>query len=623
MSINSLSDFIQLLEENNEIIRIKEYVNPELEISEIVDRVSKSKDGGKALLFENTGTEFPLLINAFGSISRMNHALRTKYLDEIGEGLEQLLKTVSTPKTGFLEKFKMIPLLKDVSEWFPKSMSGKGDCQKNIIKDANINQLPVLKCWPKDGGRFVTLPVVITKDPITGIRNVGMYRMQVFDDNKTGMHWHKHKVGAQHFEEYKKLGKKMPVAVILGGDPVYTFAATAPLPDNIDEFLFAGFLRKKSVGMVKCLTQDIEVPADADIVIEGYVDPQEDLLWEGPFGDHTGYYSLPDWYPAFHITAITYRDNAVYPATIVGIPPQEDYYFGKATERIFLNPIKFAIVPEIIDLDLPAEGVAHNLTIVQIEKKYPGQGMKVINSLWGAGQMMFNKVMISIDKKINNYRDLAEILINNVDLESDLFITKGPMDVLDHAAIKLGFGGKLGIDGTKKFEEEKISDSSLLRGLVFNSNNIKFETNESLIKEGIPVLFVASGFDVCFNDIVREIKGNYVFGTLKMICVLDPNVLPTDLSVIFWILLNNIDPSRDCKIEKIDKNPVLIVDGRRKVKDKNSFTRDWPNIIVMDDATLNLVDEKWQHYGIGEFIPSPSLKFKNLLFGNEAKATDY
>ncbi|MEY2899789.1 MAG: hypothetical protein RL138_1842, partial [Bacteroidota bacterium] len=362
-----LQHFIEVLEQHNELIRVKTYVNPYLEISEITDRLSKSEDMNKAILFENTGYDFPVLINSMGSYKRICLALGVEELDEVKADMEDLFKQLTKPQESLLDKLKLIPQLGKISSWMPKVVSGKGACQEVIMQDPDITKLPVLTCWPEDGGPFITLPVIHTKDPLTGIRNVGMYRMQIFDKTLTGMHWHKHKVSARHYEEYKKLGKKMPVAVVLGGDPVYTYSATAPLPDNVDEHMLAGFLRKKKVELVKCISQpELEVPADADFVIEGYVDPQEDWIWEGPFGDHTGYYSLADWYPRFHVTAITHRKNAVFPATIVGIPPQEDAWIGKATERIFLAPIKMTMIPEIIDMELPVEGVFHNLTIVKI-----------------------------------------------------------------------------------------------------------------------------------------------------------------------------------------------------------------------------------------------------------------
>ena len=391
---SSLQDFILDLEKHHELIRVKEFVNPELEITEIVDRFSKNN--GPALLFEKTGTNFPLLINAFGSEKRMALALGVQHLDEVAKDIEQLFKSLMSPKDSITDKLKMLPQLAEIGSWMPKQVSGRGDCQQVIMQNPDLKKLPVMTCWPYDGGPFITLPVIHTNDPNTGQRNVGMYRMQVFDSRLTGMHWHKHKVSAKHFAEYKKLGKKMPVAVSLGGDPVYTYCATAPLPENVDEYMLAGFLRKKKVKLVKCLTQEIYVPNDADIIIEGYVDPNDELIWEGPFGDHTGYYSLADWYPRFHVTAITHRKDAVYPSTIVGVPPQEDAWLGKATERIFLAPIKMTVVPEIIDMEMPIEGVFHNLTIVKIKKDFAGQAQKVTNAMWGAGQMMFNKILIVV-----------------------------------------------------------------------------------------------------------------------------------------------------------------------------------------------------------------------------------
>lgn len=376
--------------------------------------------------------------------------------------------------------------------------------------------------------------------------------------------------------------------------------------------------------MVKCMTQDLEVPADADIVIEGYIDPEEEMIWEGPFGDHTGFYSLPDWYPAFHVTCITHKKGAIYPATIVGIPPQEDFYIGKATERIFLHPIKLAYVPEILDMELPAEGVAHNLTIVRIEKRYAGQGQKVIHSLWGAGQMMFNKVIIVLNEPVNNYFELGKILIENVDIENDLTINKGPLDVLDHAATKLGFGSKMGIDATKKFDEERLNTVQhkivsihdiALPEIIIASNNV-------LIENDLPVLFVAADFSVPFHQIIDQLSDTPKIDQLMAVVCLDEEVVQKDLPVIFWILLNNIDPKRDCQVVQQKSASTLYLDGRRKTKTSKNFNRDWPNIIVSDDATIQKVDEKWNSYGIGTFIASPSLQYKSLLFGNEARASD-
>src|SRR5215210_2952837 len=472
MAYRNQQDFINALERAGELVRIKNFVHPKLEIAEITDRVSKNDNGGKALLFENTGYDFPVLMNAYGSERRMCMVLGVTHLNDVAKEIEDLFKLLSSPKENILDKLKLLPKLGQFASWMPKVKTGRGKCQDVVWQgnDADITKLPVITCWPKDGGPFVTLPVIHTKDPNTNSRNVGMYRMQVFGPQLTGMHWHKHKVSAKHFNEYKKLGKKMPVAVALGGDPVYAYSATAPLPENVDEYMLAGFLRKKKVELVKCLTQEgVEVPADADFIIEGYVDPNDELIWEGPFGDHTGYYSLPDWYPRFHITAITHKKNAVYPATIVGIPPQEDAWLGKATERIFLAPIKMTMVPEIVNMDMPVEGVFHNLVITQIKKEYAGQGQKVMNAMWGAGQMMFNKILVLTaaspgnsgrgelinDFSINDYLRLAQDVFSNLNPATDIHFSQGPMDVLDHSCSKLGFGGKMCIDGTFKFEEEK------------------------------------------------------------------------------------------------------------------------------------------------------------------------
>src|SRR6187397_1157357 len=460
MPYKNQQEFIQSLEKAGELVRIRSYVNPKLEIAEITDRISKTPGGGKALLFENTGFDFPVLMNAYGSERRMCLALNVDHLDDVAKEIENLFHLLSSPKENIIDKLKLLPKLGQFASWMPKVKNGRGECQQVILKDnPDITKLPVITCWPKDGGPFVTLPIIHTKDPNTNSRNVGMYRMQVFGPVLTGMHWHKHKVSAKHFNEYKKLNKRMPVAVALGGDPVYAYSATAPLPENVDEYMLAGFLRKKKVELVKCITQpEIEVPADADFIIEGYVDPNDELIWEGPFGDHTGYYSLPDWYPRFHITAITHKKNPVYPATIVGIPPQEDAWLGKATERIFLAPIKMTMVPEIKDMDMPIEGVFHNLVIVKIKKEYPGQAIKVMHSLWGAGQMMFNKILVLVDgeMKIQNYEELAKYVFKNMNPATDIYFSQGPMDVLDHSCSKLGFGGKMCIDGTAKFDEEKM-----------------------------------------------------------------------------------------------------------------------------------------------------------------------
>lgn len=349
----NLAEYVAALEKAGELVRISVPVDPVLEIAELTDRQAKQPGGGKALLFENTETGFPVLTNMMGSERRICMALGVERLSEVGERIEALLADAMRPKAGWMDKLKMLPLLKEVSAWMPRSVSRRrGECQQVVRRgdEADLSELPVLKCWPHDGGRFVTLPLVHTVDPETGVRNVGMYRMQVFDSRTTGMHWHRHKTGERHYRQYEKWGERMPVAVCLGGDPVYTYCATAPLPDGIDEYMLAGFLRRRPVELVKCLTCDLRVPGDCDFVIEGYVDPAEPKAVEGDFGDHTGFYSLKDLYPRFHVTCITHRRDAVWPATLVGIPPMEDAYIQLATERIFLAPIRLAVAPEVVDL---------------------------------------------------------------------------------------------------------------------------------------------------------------------------------------------------------------------------------------------------------------------------------
>ena len=639
MAYKNQQQFLELLEREGELVRINEYVDPHLQISEITDRVSKTAGGGKALLFENTGYDFPVLMNAYGSERRMCLALGVQQLDDVAREIEALFRQLSSPKENILDKLKMLPMLGQFASWMPKVRSGRGECQEVVWQgsDADITKLPVITCWPKDGGPFVTLPVIHTKDPNHHARNVGMYRMQVFGPQLTGMHWHKHKVSAKHFNEYKKLNKRMPVAVALGGDPVYAYSATAPLPENVDEYMLAGFLRKKKVELVKCISQpEIEVPADADFVIEGYVDPADELIWEGPFGDHTGYYSLPDWYPRFHITAITHKKGAVYPATIVGIPPQEDAWLGKATERIFLAPMKMTMVPEIVDMDMPVEGVFHNLVIAQITKDYAGQGQKVMNAMWGAGQMMFNKILIVADEgvKIQDYDELAKYVFKNLNPATDIYFSQGPMDVLDHSCSKMGFGGKMCIDGTKKYEEEidessdfEVNPSMLLIGEALKSYKEIKVVNASLLQKGLPVLILSieKGRKGHVRSLHQQIGELQQIEGIKLILYVEQTVDANDLPVALWRFCNNLDPKRDAVLVQ---RPSLVADGKTvacmgldgtiKTKAHDNFQRDWPNIIVMDDATITSVDEKWNRLGLGAFLPSPSLKFKAQIYGEEA-----
>ncbi len=461
MTLDTLQEFIAAIEKIGELVRITEPVKTRLEIAEIADRCMKSPGGGPALLFERPilddgrPSEFPVAINLFGSMKRMCLALGVDHLDEVGGRISDLLN-LKVPD-GLFGKLSMLPKLAEVAKFPPRTRSGKPSCQEIVWKgdQIDLDRIPFLTTWPKDGGRYITLPMVITEDPKTGVRNVGMYRVQVQGKDILAMHWQRHKVGAAHWRELAERGEKMPVVIAIGADPASVYSGSAPLPPTIDEFIFAGFLRKSPVDLARALTCDLEVPAEAEFVIEGYIDPAEPLVIEGPFGDHTGYYSLADVYPRVHVTAVTMRKDPVYAATLVGRPPMEDYYLGHATERIFL-PLLRLTVPEIVDYHMPACGIFHNLIFVSIDKQYPGQAYKVMNALWGAGLMSLAKVIVVVDKHVN-VRDPDEawwIALNNIDPERDVRFTKGPVDVLDHSSQYFTFGSKMGIDGTRKWKDE-------------------------------------------------------------------------------------------------------------------------------------------------------------------------
>jgi 4-hydroxy-3-polyprenylbenzoate decarboxylase len=496
MAYNDLRDWLQALERAGELKRIKAEVDPILEVAEITDRVSKAgtrhglktlQPGGSALLFENVKGQpgARILINQFGSEARMKRALEVDNLADVADRIHQLMN-VKSPE-GLLEKIKMLPMLADLGKFFPKTVPS-GPCKEVVKKGDQVNlfDFPVLQCWPQDGGRFITLPCVITRDPRTGKRNVGMYRMQVYDAKTTGMHWQRQKVAAEHYRELMRRGAaagadnavsagvdimarslggstlaegprpsgRMDVAVAIGTDPALTFSAIVPAPPDVEEFIIAGFLRQKPVELVKCETVDLEVPANAEIILEGYVQLDE-LRPEGPFGDHTGFYTPVDDYPVFHVTCVTHRKDPIYATTIVGKPPMEDAYMGKAVERIFL-PLMRLTMPEIVDVNLPVEGVFHNLMIVSIKKSYPGHARKVMNGIWSLGQAMFTKCVIVVDEDVD-VQDIAEVVLkvsNNIDPERDVQFMLGPIDSLDHASRQPNFGSKMGIDATRKWKTE-------------------------------------------------------------------------------------------------------------------------------------------------------------------------
>ncbi|MBN2662633.1 MAG: menaquinone biosynthesis decarboxylase [Bacteroidales bacterium] len=609
-----MKEFIEVLEKNGELLRINKFVDPVLEIAEITDRISKTPKGGKALLFENNGTNFPVLTNAFGSDYRMSLSLGVQDISDIADKINQFIVEFTSPKITFGQKISALGSIKQLASILPQTVKS-GKCQEVIIKNADLNILPVLKTWPDDGGRFITLPLVNTIDPITNIRNLGMYRLQVFDKNLTGMHWHKHKVGARHYNEYKKLNKKIPVAVALGGDPVYTYAATAPLPDNTDEYILAGFLRNKGVKLVKCITQNIEVPADSDIVIEGYIDPNEELIWEGPFGDHTGFYSLPDYYPKFHVTCITHRKDAVYPATLVGVPPQEDAYFAKATEKLFLPLMQKSIAPEVIDMHLPQAGVAHNFTSVKIKSDYEGQALKVMNSLWGNGQMALNKCLFitDLDVELSDFKKFAAKSLKNFNPKTDVYYSQGPMDVLDHASEKFTLGSKIGFDFTNKIKNENYVENQFFDEVKFLNYDKKIKKTNNLTNIKIPILLVAISKKMNVLNFATEILQKQDLSLFKIIVFIDDKFDVSDLYSVAWLVGNNIAPLRDTKIvtSSIYKNTVLLVDATTKMPEFDDFDRQWPNIVVMNSKTIDAIDKKWNNLEIGDFIPSPSHKYKH------------
>lgn len=626
MAFRNLSDFINRLETAGELSRVSARVSPRLEISEITDRVSKNN--GKALLFENTGTDFPVLINAMGSERRICLALGMNNLDEAGERIKSLFAGLTVPRPGLIDKLSVLPMLGEVASWLPRERKGRGECQQVIMDEPDLGRLPVLTCWPHDGGPFITLPSVHTVNPVNGQRNLGMYRIQVMGKTETGMHWHLHKGSAVHFREYKRLGLRMPVAVALGGDPVYTYSATAPLPEGIDEYLLAGFLRRKKVELVKCLTNDLMIPADVDFVIEGFVDPSEDLVLEGPFGDHTGYYSLADYYPKFHVTCITHRKGAVYPATIVGIPPQEDAWIGKATERIFLAPIRMTMAPEVIDMTMPPEGVFHNIVIAKINTEYPGQPVKVMNALWGAGQMMFSKVMVILDGEadLNDpWRVLAEIVLN-ADPRQDIIFNRGPVDVLDHASSAFTYGSKLGIDATRKPGKQKVTiDTEQIKSGLEKLDGIDgIQVYCKLpLSAGLPFLVLGITKDKpgYIADLHTRLSSDGILEGYRYIIYIDTFALEMDPGDIAWLVSNNIDPVRDCFFPEGKKGP-LAIDGTMKSGKLDNFSRDWPNVVVMDEDTIRKVDEMWDKLGLGSYLLSPSLKYRALVRNEGAVVID-
>ena len=600
MNYPSLREFIDRLDREGELLRIKESVSPILEITEITDRVSKQLGGGKALLFENVeGSSMPVLINAFGSSKRMNMALGVHDIEDIPKRIEQYIKI--PPPATMLDKVKLLPMLLQAAQFPPKLVNkAHPPCQEivHLGDDIDLGAIPVLQCWPEDAGRFITFPIVINRSVDKKIRNVGLYRMQVYDRKTTAMHWHIHKDGAHFFHEFKKLGKRMEVAIALGADPASCYSASAPLPYGIDEFLLAGFIRKKSVPLVKCKTVDLEVPANAEIILEGYIDPSEMRL-EGPFGDHTGYYSQDGDFPVVHLTAITHRKDPVYLTTIVGKPPQEDFYLGRATERIFLPLLKTQL-PEIVDMDMPVEGVFHNCVIVSIDKRYPMQSRRLMSALWGLGQMSFVKTIVTVEADVNvhDYEEVARILLSTVDFETDLFFSEGILDVLNHASDQMLYGSKLGIDLTNKIEGELgygKEDPSHAHPPAFPTQEAVIEVSPEVkavaeIQNSILLVALDKTLPNQGKQFIDSFFNHPNFSTVEIVIVLEGHVDLTNISIVMWKFFNNIDPKRDFYF----RDERLGIDATQKFPEEG-YQQNWPEEIEMTAEIKTKVDIKWDN----------------------------
>ncbi len=588
----NLGDYLRALESRGELVRVPEPVSAELEVTAFADRAFKT--GGPALLFEHVrGRDFPLVIGIFGTPERTAFALGVPELEALAERVERLLALA--PEPGVRGLLGLLPKLKEARGLFPRRVR-RAPVQAVVqTGDAvDLTRLPVQKCWPKDGGPFITLPQVITKDPETGELNVGMYRMQVVGPRATLMHWQLHKTGRKHFEKAKAMGRRLEVAVVLGGDPVLTYAATAPLPElpGISEYHLAGFLRGRPVALARGLTVDLPVPAEAEFVLEGYVDPAEPLAVEGPFGDHTGFYTQEERYPVFHVTALSHRPRPVYPSTIVGVPPMEDAWLVEASERLFLPAAK-TVLPELVDYHMPPEGVAHNWVNLTVKKRYPGQGLKAAFGLLGLGQMMFAKMLVVLDAEVPPKPGFPAFLeaVRRLVPGRDTLVLKGPLDVLDHAPAAIGFGGKLILDGTAKLPEEggpppapKTPGPIAHRGI-----------RRQHAWPGLLALTLEKTRPRQARDLAAEVLASPAAEGTRILLIADDRVDPKDPQRLLWLLLANLDPARDAWIESAPFGPVLVLDGTRKFPDEG-HPRPWPEVAELDPATLSRVAPLVERY---------------------------
>ena len=595
------------------VVEVEAFCSTEFEMSELAHRLVASGDE-RAILFRENATGYPVVMNLYASRTRLLELMQAQSYEELQERIVRIFSLLTSPPTSLKAKWHSLQFVRSLLRVLPRPLRGSAPVQECIEREPDLNTLPILKTWPHDAERFLTLPMVITQSLRTGMRNVGMYRMQVLDKQTTAMHWHIHKTGAKHYAEYAERGERMPVAVALGGDPLLAYCATAPLPEGVDEFLFAGFLRKHPVHMVKGITVPLDVPAEADFILEGYIDPKEEKVLEGAFGDHTGFYSLPDFYPRFHITCITHRRDAVYPATVVGVPPMEDAIIAEVTERIFEPIFRQTFLPELRRFHFPTAGVAHNLLFLHAHAPYPAEREKLAHTVWSAGQMMFTKYIVWLPESVRSYDDVLRLLACVT--AKDFFFSEGVTDVLEHATSG-GKGSKLLIDCM----QHSVSADTLV--WKYGAEALKGAA-ELWLGDQLILRVVVGEKDITAAEAETYLQAYTMLDTVpvpRFWLFLDAGTPYTNPYQLLWLTLANTDPLRDIWLFDGDTETVAMIDARAKFATNSSMR--WPNVVVSDDATIALVDRKWDEYGLGiERIPSPSLSLRSMLF-NEDSAEVY
>lgn len=595
------------------VVEVEAFCSTEFEMSELAHRLVASGDE-RVILFCNNATKYPVVMNLYASRARLLELMQAQSYEELQERILRIFSLLTSPPTSLKAKWHSLQFVRSLLRVLPRPLRGSAPVQECIEREPDLSTLPILKTWPHDAGCFLTLPMVITQSPCTGIRNVGMYRMQVLDKQTTAMHWHIHKTGAKHYAEYAARGERMPVVVALGGDPILAYCATAPLPEGVDEFLFAGFLRKHPVHMVKGITVPLDVPAEADFILEGYIDPKEEKVLEGAFGDHTGFYSLPDFYPRFHITCITHRRDAVYPATVVGVPPMEDAIIAEVTERIFEPIFRQTFLPELRRFHFPTAGVAHNLLFLHAPAPYPAEREKLAHTVWSAGQMMFTKYILWLPEHVRSYDDVLRLLACVT--AKDFFFSEGVTDVLEHATSG-GKGSKLLIDCM----QHSVSADTLL--WKYGAEALKGAA-ELWLGDQLILRVVVGEKNITAPEAKRYLQAHTISSTIpvpRFWLFVDTGTPYTNPYQLLWLTLANTDPLRDIWLFDGDTETVAMIDARAKFATNSSMR--WPNVVVSDDAIIALVDRKWDEYGLDiERIPSPSLSLRSMLF-NEDSAEVY